>query len=67
MIILHKATVVTAEKEAVGTIVVDNGRITDVYYSDSEDFDYRIDKLFRAHPEAGILYLQGIDHSEQQA
>ena len=59
MIILHKATVVTAEKEAVGTIVVDNGRITDVYYSDSEDFDYRVDKIFRAHPEAEILNLEG--------
>lgn len=59
MIILHKATVVTAEKEAVGTIVVDNGRITDVYYSDSEDFDYRVNKIFRAHPEAEILNLEG--------
>ena len=29
MIILHKATIVTGEKETVGSIVVENGRIAE--------------------------------------
>ena len=59
MIILHKATIVTSEKEAIGTIVVDNGSITDVYYSDNEDFDYRTDKLIRENPDAEVWNLEG--------
>lgn len=59
MIILHKATIVTSEKEAIGTIVVDNGSITDVYYSDNEDFDYRTDKLIKENPDAEVWNLEG--------
>lgn len=59
MIILHKATIVTAEKEAVGSIVVDNGRIKDIYYTDSEDFDYHINKTVKANPEAEVWNLEG--------
>lgn len=59
MIILHKATIVTSEKEAIGTIVVDNGSITDVYYSDNEDFDYCTDKLIKENPDAEVWNLEG--------
>lgn len=59
MIILHKATIVTSEKEAVGSIIVENGRITDIYYSDAEDFEYRTDKIIRDNPEAEIWNLEG--------
>lgn len=59
MIILHKATIVTSEKEAVGTIVVENGRIADVYYSDNEDFDYRTDKVIKENPDAEVWNLEG--------
>ncbi len=59
MIILHKATIVTSEKEAVGTIVVENGRIADIYYSDSEDFDYRTDKVIKGNPDAQVWNLEG--------
>lgn len=59
MIILHKATIVTSEKEAIGTIVVENGKIADIYYSDSEDFDYRVEKIMRDNPEAEVWNLEG--------
>jgi dihydroorotase len=59
MIILHKATIVTSEKEAVGSIIVENGRIADIYYSDAEDFEYRTDKITRDNPEAEIWNLEG--------
>ncbi len=59
MIILHKGTIVTSEKEAVGSIVVENGRIADIYYSDSEDFEYRTDKVIKENPEAEIWNLEG--------
>lgn len=59
MIILHKATIVTSEKEGIGTIVVENGRISDIFYSDNEDFDYRIEKVIKENPEAEVWNLEG--------
>lgn len=59
MIILHKAMIVTGEKEAVGSIVVENGRIAGIYYSDAEDFEFRMDKILKANPEAEVLNLEG--------
>lgn len=59
MIILHKATIVTSEKEAVGTIVVKNGRIADIFYSDNEDFEYRTDKAVKENPDAQVWNLEG--------
>lgn len=59
MIILHKATIVTSEKEAVGSIIVENGRIADIYYSDTEDFEYRTEKVMKDNPEAEIWNLEG--------
>lgn len=59
MIILHKATIVSSEKEAVGSIVVENGRIADIYYSDSEDFDYRTGKVIKENPDAEVWNLEG--------
>ena len=59
MIILHKATIVTSEKEAIGTIVVENGRISDIFYSDNEDFDYRIEKVIKENPDAEVWNLEG--------
>ena len=59
MIILHKATIVTSEKEEIGTIVVENGRISDIYYSDNEDFDFRTDKIIKENPDAEVWNLEG--------
>lgn len=59
MIILHKATIVTGEKEAIGSIAVENGKIADILYTDSEDFDSRYGKLMETHPEAEVWDLEG--------
>lgn len=59
MIILHKATIVTSEKEEIGTIVVENGRISDIYYSGNEDFDFRTDKIIKENPDAEVWNLEG--------
>lgn len=59
MIILHKATIVTSEKEEIGTIVVENGRIGDIYYSDNEDFDFRTEKIIKENPDAEVWNLEG--------
>lgn len=59
MIILHNPTIVTAEKEAVGTIIIEDGLISDVLYSDAEDYGFRIDRIFRTNPDAQIHELEG--------
>lgn len=59
MIILHKATIITSAKEGIGTIVVENGRISDIFYSDNEDFDYLIEKVIKENPEAEVWNLEG--------
>lgn len=58
MLILHKATIVTAEKEAVGSIVIEEGRIAEVLYADEQDFDFRIFKLMKDNPQAEIRNLE---------
>ena len=58
MIILHKATIVTSEKESVGSIIVEGGRISDIFYTDAEDYDFRIGKYLE-DPDAEIWQLEG--------
>lgn len=57
--LLHKATIVTAEKEAVGSVVVSDGKIADVFYIESEDFDYRIFKTRSTYPDIETVELEG--------
>lgn len=44
MILLEGATIVTSEKEAQGSIIIENGRIADVFYAEAEDYGFRIFK-----------------------
>lgn len=57
MLLLDKATIVTSEKEAVGTIVIDGENIVDVIYADSEDYSYNIYKYMKSRPE--VVDLEG--------
>ena len=59
MIILDKATIVTAEKEAVGTILIEGTKISSVIWSDSEDYDFRRFKMLNEHPDAEVWDLEG--------
>ena len=57
--LLHKATIVTGEKEAVGSIIVHEGKIVDIYYADNEDFDYKVFKAGTAYPGIERVELEG--------
>lgn len=49
MILLENATIVTSDKEAVGSVAIDGHIIKEVLYADSEDYQYH---LFRCRQEA---------------
>ena len=57
MMILKNATIVTAEKEAVGTVIIDDGLISDVFFKDAEDYDFRLFKALKK--EAEVIDLEG--------
>ncbi len=45
MTILYNGTIVTAEKEAVGSIIIKDGKISDVLWAEAEDYEFRMGKL----------------------
>ena len=56
--LLHKATVVTAQKEAVGSVIISGGRIADVIFAEDEGFDYKIElatSRFESHDSPECL------------
>lgn len=57
MILLEKATIITAEKEAIGCIVINGSQIDDVFYSDREDYNFKLDKYRTICEE--IIDLEG--------
>lgn len=57
MLLLDKAIIVTSEKEAAGTIVIEDGRILDVLYSDAEDYTYNIYRYMKNSPK--VVDLEG--------
>ncbi len=57
MLILYNGTIVTAEKEAVGSIVIEDGKITDVLWAEAEDYGFRMDRLMNDGPE--VMNIEG--------
>ena len=57
--LLHKATIVTAEKEEVGSVVISEGKIADVFYADEEGYDYKVFKDTRKYPAIETISLDG--------
>ena len=57
--LLHKATVVTAEKEAVGSVIIADGVIADVIYSDEEAYDYKVFAASRKYQDIQRIELDG--------
>ena len=51
MILLEGATIVTSEKEAEGSIIIEDGKIADVLYCDAEDYGFRVFKAKNAGAE----------------
>ena len=51
MILLEGATIVTSEKEAEGSILIKEGKIAQVLYSEAEDYGFRVFKAKNAGAE----------------
>lgn len=51
MILLEGATIVTSEKEAQGSILIEDGKIAEVLYCEAEDYSFRIFKAKNAGAE----------------
>jgi len=58
MILLHNATIITAEKESVGSIYIKDGKIADLIYI-NEDHEHRINLILAEHPGLSIMELDG--------
>ena len=63
MILLEGATIVTSEKEAQGAILIEDGKIADVFYADVEDYGFRIFKAKNSgaevHDCSGLHIMAG--------
>ena len=57
--LLHKATIVTAAKEAAGSVIISEGKIADVFYTDDEAYEYRIKAASERHPDIETVDLEG--------
>lgn len=57
MILLHNATIVTAEKEAVGSILVKDGKIDTILYKEEAEYIPQVLSLLKNKPE--VLELEG--------
>ena len=57
--LLHNATIITAEKEAVGTIYIKEGKITDIIYKEEDDYMVKVFALMKQTSKEDILELDG--------
>lgn len=57
--LLYNATIVTAEKEAVGSVLVIDSTIEDVIFSDREDYGFRVDRIMKQHEGLEVINLEG--------
>ena len=54
-ILLYNATIVTSEKEAVGSILIKDGKIAKVIYKEDEAYDYHLFTIKKEEPEVWNL------------
>lgn len=57
--LLYNATVVTAEKEAVGSVLVLDSTIEEVIFSDREDYGFRVDRIMKQYEGLEVINLEG--------
>lgn len=57
--LLHKATIVTAEKEAVGSVLIKDGKIADIIYMEEPDFEWKVQRLAKENEDIEIHELEG--------
>ena len=54
---LHNATIITAEKEAVGSILIKDGKIDTIIYKEEDTYIYKVMHILKTKPE--VLELEG--------
>ena len=54
---LHNATIITAEKEAVGSILIKDGKIDTIIYKEEDTYIYKVMENLKSKPE--VLELEG--------
>ena len=54
---LHNANIITAEKEAIGSILIEDGKIKKILYKEEEDYIQKVMNILKAKPE--IMELEG--------
>ena len=57
MKLLHNATIITAEKEAVGSILIEDGKSSDIIYKDIDNYVMKVIDILKNKPE--VLELEG--------
>lgn len=58
-ILLQDATIVTAERISIGSVLAVDDKICEVFYKDNADYDFRLDKLRKAIPDIEVWNLEG--------
>ena len=59
-ILLHNGTIVTSEKECAGSILIEEDLISEVIFSDEEDYPRHMAKLMTENPDMDIMELDGL-------
>lgn len=57
--LLHSATIVTASKEAVGSVIIADGLIKDIIYKGGDDYEDRIQECLSRYDEVDTIELEG--------
>lgn len=57
MKLLHNATIITAEKEAVGSILIEDGKIANIIYKEESDYISTVLGILKNKPE--VMELEG--------
>lgn len=58
-ILLYNATIVTSEKEAVGSVLIVGDKIEQVLYAESEDYGFQVDRLKRQSEGLEVMDIEG--------
>ena len=53
--LLNKATIITSEKEEIGSILIVDDHIEEIVYSDREDFDYHIYNIRKKYSDIEVF------------
>lgn len=57
--LLHNATIVTASKEAVGSVIIVDNLIKDIIYQSGDDYEDRIQECLNRYEDAEAIELEG--------